>query len=80
MGYFLFSCAIIPSKIPSGVPSGAHCFLKINGKFKNLYSGYSLFNTEEVLKAKSGKVIKIHERNMDKEYGSAVNIYQFSQL
>lgn len=35
----------------------------INGKLKNLYSGYSALHIEGALKAKAGKVIKIHERN-----------------
>lgn len=35
----------------------------INGKFKNLYSGYSALRIKGALKAKPGKVIKIHERN-----------------
>lgn len=35
----------------------------INGKFKNLYSEYSALHIEGALKAKPGKVIKIHDRN-----------------
>lgn len=38
-------------------------YLMINGKFQNLYSGYSALHIEGALKAKPGKVIKIHERN-----------------
>lgn len=38
-------------------------YLRINGKFQNLYSGYSALHIEGALKAKPGKVIKIHERN-----------------
>lgn len=35
----------------------------INGKFKNLYPEYSALHIEGALKAKPGKVIKIHDRN-----------------
>lgn len=50
------------SKVPTQVLTKTS-YLMINGKFKNLYSGYSALHMEGALKAQPGKVIKIHERN-----------------